>query len=128
MVEPNGVTVLLLEDDDDFRESLIDGLESYGFNVAAAAHIDAIHQQHLLDHASIAVLDLMLEREQSSSLVRYIKVHPRHKDLQIIMISGYDHASKRALMWGADHFLKKPFKVADLVDKIDAVLGIAREH
>jgi two-component system OmpR family response regulator len=117
------VTILLLEDDADLRETLTDGLSGAGYHVFPVSSVSEAYNHALLDQTHIAVLDLVLEHGQSTPVLMYIQRHPTYRHIKTIVMSGYDYAPRSADIFGADRFLKKPFKVAALIAMIQELQG-----
>jgi DNA-binding response OmpR family regulator len=115
--------ILLMEDDDDFRQLLADGLESVGFSVTQAARSDQIMTGGLGDPINAAVIDMSLEDGPCAAAIRYLRAHPQHATAKLIVMSGYDYAQKGAKAWGADLFLKKPISFERLLEAL-ATLGV----
>jgi len=114
-------TILLVDDDNDLRETLAEGLEGAGFEVVQAGNL-----QHLLAKLpgmklSAIIVDLMLAGDSGATLLGYIKAHPRLKPIKCIMMSGYEHAESSAKMWQADLFLRKPLTIAKLVEGLKKI-------
>lgn len=116
-------TVLLVEDDEDLRTILAEGLERVGYRVIQGASTEQVMGHALPETLHAAILDMSLEDGPARNLLIFLRQNPAYKGLKIIAISGYDYALKAAQAWGADLFLKKPISLARLLGTF-AQLGI----
>ncbi|RKY20033.1 MAG: regulator [Planctomycetota bacterium] len=117
--------VLIVDDDAEIVELIADVLVRDGrFEVkTAASGYDAgvLTQQFRPD---LILLDYMLPDVNGSVVCRTIRKNPEFENIKIIIVSGVikqdeiDHLLKS----GAEDFIKKPFNIAGLTDKISAVL------
>jgi DNA-binding response OmpR family regulator len=117
--------VLLVEDDDRISEPLIRVLRAEGFEVDhVAAGTDALHA---LDDSrpDLVLLDLTLPDIDGLDVCR--KVRGEHPDLPIIMLTARAEEMDVivGLNAGADDYVAKPFRLAELVARIRARLRIA---
>jgi CheY-like chemotaxis protein len=116
-------TVLFVEDDEDLRTVLAEGLERVGYRVIQAASTEQVLSRDLPAPIHAAILDMSLEDGPARNLLMFLRNDPNYTGLKIIAISGYDYALKAAQAWGADLFLKKPISLARLLGTF-AQLGI----
>jgi DNA-binding response OmpR family regulator len=119
--------VLLVEDDDRISEPLIRVLRSEGFEVAhVAAGMDALAS--VGDHCpDLVLLDLMLPDIDGLDVCR--KLRGDHPGLPIIMLTARAEEMDVivGLNAGADDYVAKPFRLAELVARIRARLRLV-EH
>jgi CheY-like chemotaxis protein len=105
-------TVLLVDDDNGFRESLAEGLLAFGFQVHEAANgIDAFD---LLEHMEVpdaVVLDLSMPGMHGWEFLEELRDDPPLSKLPVIVLTG----SADARAPDADALLHKPVALADLV-------------
>lgn len=120
-------TILLVDDDIDFRESLADILEDRGFSVLQACNgIEGLRffKNHSVD---LVISDVLMPDEDGTILIRKIKAaSPAAK---VIMISGggrisADRYLEMVDMLGADDVLKKPFSSEQIFALIDRQIGL----
>jgi DNA-binding response OmpR family regulator len=71
----------------------------------------------------VVLLDLMLPRVDGFDVLRLL--HERQPDpfpyVIVVSAAGGDEKRKRALELGADEYIPKPFKLAGLVERIQAL-------
>ena len=119
--------VLLVDDDAEIIELMVDVLQHDGrFTVkTASTGYDAgiMTQQFQPD---LILLDYMLPDINGNIVCQTIRRNPDFSDTKIIIISGVINQSEidDLLKAGAEDFLKKPFSIVELVEKIVAVLHV----
>ena len=122
-----GTAVLLVEDDDRISEPLIRVLRSEGFEVHhVGAGIPAI-ESVAVARPDLVLLDLTLPDIDGLDVCR--KIRANHPDLPIIMLTARAEEMDVivGLNAGADDYVAKPFRLAELVARIRARLRII-EH
>lgn len=127
LAHPTTAAVLLVEDDDRISEPLIRVLRSEGFDVehvaAGTPALDAVRERR----PGIVLLDLTLPDVDGLDVCR--KIRSDHPDLPIIMLTARAEEMDVivGLNAGADDYVAKPFRLAELVARIRARLRIV-EH
>ncbi len=115
-------SVLVVEDEEKIRAALTDFLEFHGFNVAEA--VDGLEAERTVAERQfdLILLDLMLPKISGEQLCSKW----RHEGLQtpIIMLTAKGQEKERVagLNLGADDYITKPFSLAELLARINAVL------
>jgi CheY-like chemotaxis protein len=105
-------TVLVVEDDDDSRESLADVLRDEGYDVQAAC--DGVEALDYLNGASLPaamVLDMRMPRMGGAEVLRLVRGRPRLAGLPICVLSGNVEEAD-----AADLVIEKPLLVTRLVE------------
>jgi len=71
------------------------------------------------------ILDIMMSGMDGLTLCRAIKADPEMRETKVIMISGkaFSVEKDRAMRYGADLFLEKPYEIHSFKDKITSVVG-----
>ena len=112
-------TVLLAEDDRALRRYLEVVLRRAGYEVLPAADgLEAM--KALLSNAVDAVVtDALMPHLSGHELCRFLREHPRLKDLPVVLLSGSDPS---ALNEGADLHLSKPVRADELADSLARLL------
>ena len=119
--------VLIVDDDVEIVELIVDVLTRDGrFDVkSASSGYDAgiVTEQF---HPDVIILDYMLPDVNGNIVCQTIRRNPEFTDTRIIIVSGVVNQSeiKDLLKAGAEDFIKKPFNITDLVDKIAGVLQL----
>jgi excisionase family DNA binding protein len=119
--------VLIVDDDPEIVELMVDVLTRDGrFDVkTASSGYDAglITQQFCPD---LIILDYMLPDVNGNVVCHTIKSNAEFLNTKIIIVSGVVNESEISDMLesGAEDFMKKPFNITELVDKISGVLQL----
>ena len=119
----NGQRTLLLEDDDDLREILRLTLEDAGCQVIDVADGDLAHKLLMRSAFDLAVIDMMVPNRSGQDILELAKSF----GTTLIAISGDPHlAAKDVYNRGAHVFVRKPFKLDDVVQAAVRHLGQAK--
>lgn len=112
--------VLLVEDDPGVREALKLGLELEGYVVVEAEN-GAEGLRKLGDNPDLIVLDVLLPGGDGFGVLREIR---RMSPVPVLMLTALDEVEWRVkgLREGADDYLVKPYALAELVARLEALL------
>ena len=126
-VLPTSTAVLLVEDDERISEPLIRVLRSEGFEVHHVESGEPAIESVLTVRPDLVLLDLTLPDIDGLDVCRTIRA--THADLPIIMLTARAEEMDVivGLNAGADDYVAKPFRLAELVARIRARLRIV-EH
>jgi two-component system chemotaxis response regulator CheY len=85
---------------------------------------DALKQQ-ITKPASLVISDFNMPKLDGLGLLRAIRAHPPVAKTAFIMLTGRADRElvQRAAQFGVNNYLVKPFTVATLKEKIEAVFG-----
>jgi len=120
--------VLIVDDDAEIVELISDILSREGgFEIRTASsgyEAGMITQQFRPD---LILLDYMLPDVNGNVVCQTIRKNPEFENTRIIIISGVIKQDEidQLLRAGAQEFLKKPFNISDLLDKVNAALQVA---
>ncbi|MDI7266887.1 MAG: response regulator [Myxococcota bacterium] len=114
--------VLVVDDENDIRGLIARVLREAGFEVVEAAKgTDALRAVQTM-MPDLLVLDAMLPEIHGFDVCRRIKNSERYRHIPVIMISavyrGWRFAHDLKKSYGVDHFMEKPFKISELLDKV----------
>lgn len=114
-------TVLLAEDDRALRRYLEVVLSRAGYEVLTAADgLEAM--KALLSHAVDAVVtDALMPHLSGHELCRFLREHPKLKDIPVILLSG--ESSARHDEAGANLYLSKPVPAEELSASLARLLA-----
>ena len=120
--EKNGkVKVLIVDDDVEIVELMVDVLSRDGrFDIrTAGSGYDAGLKTEQF-RPDVIILDYMLPDVNGNIVCKTIKSNPDFESIRIIIVSGVANPEEvqDLLNAGATEFIKKPFNIADLVDRI----------
>ena len=119
-------TVLVIDDDPDFRASVGRLLRSLGINVQLFASIAEFFASTPPDCPTCLVLDIRLPGQSGLDLQRELAA--ANREIPIIFVTGHGDIpmTVQAMKRGAIEFLTKPFRDQDLLDAIQ--LGLSRDR
>lgn len=122
-----GATVLLIEDEPGLIRTLTDRLSAEGYGVHHAATGAAGVQAGLTGAADVILLDVMLPDRDGFEVLAELR--QRGVVTPVIMVTARDPVEDKvaALRGGADDYLTKPFRVVELLARIEAVLRRSRQ-
>jgi CheY-like chemotaxis protein len=109
--------VLIVDDDDAVRRTLVQLLSSRGYRVLEASDGDEAWSLLQTEPLDIVISDLQMPKCDGRELCQRIREEPSLSDLRIVIISG----SLEALDPGqlrCDRVLIKPIPVAELLDEV----------
>lgn len=118
-------SILIVEDDPHFRETLIDAMalhnvQAHGVMTGADA-VAAIQDKT----PSLILMDVQLPDTHGFDLCRRMKTYPQMKDVPIVFLSArYTEAADRAegLLAGAEAYLSKPVNLDVLWEEVNYLL------
>ena len=116
------VRVLVVEDDRPVRTSLEVALREEGYEVCACENANDVQRVVEQFRPDLAVLDVRLGTGPDGySTARLLRAHG---EVAVIMLTAADTVAERleGFSSGADDYIVKPFSVAELLARIEAVL------
>lgn len=121
-----GLSILVVEDNLDGRESLRDLLEVWGHDVDLAEDGRQGLERALAAPHDVALIDIGLPGLDGNEVARGIRAAPSTDDISLIAMTGYGRPEdrRRAFQAGFDTYLVKPVDPADLA----RLLGDVRPH
>ncbi len=114
--------VLLVEDDSAVRDAVEIAFQGEGYDVQAEADGSSIEQLVESFHPDVAILDVRLPvGPDGYTMVRRLR---QLDDLPVVLLTSADSLDDRlsGFRAGADDYLSKPFSMAELVARVQAVL------
>ncbi|MCD4831914.1 MAG: response regulator [Anaerohalosphaeraceae bacterium] len=119
--------LLIVDDDAEIVELMVDVLQRDGrfeIKTASTGYDAGIATQQF--RPDLILLDYMLPDINGNIVCKSIRQNPEFASTRIIIISGVINQSEidDLLNSGAEAFIKKPFSIVELIDKIAAVLEI----
>jgi CheY-like chemotaxis protein len=113
---PEPVHILLVEDDQDSRESLSEALRAEGYSVVTAG--DGQQALDLLEDGvrpSLVLMDLKLPRVSGWDILKYLHTEPRLRHVPAIVVTGVPKDTVKVV---ADAVFEKPLDHARLFETI----------
>lgn len=124
---PASRKILVVEDDHDLRRMMQIMLKSVAEVVVAVDGMDAYAMLRNGMRPSLIITDVMMPRMDGLSLVRRLKEDDELSRIPVIMLTAKDGPKDfvAGINSGARHYLTKPFKQDELVEKVKGTLGKA---
>jgi excisionase family DNA binding protein len=126
-IESGKRRVLIVDDDDEIVELIVEVLERDGrFEVKTASSGYEAGMATQRFRPELILLDYMLPDVNGNVVCQTIRRNPEFENIKIIIVSGVVKEDEIAqlLKSGAEDFIKKPFNITELTDKITSVLQI----
>jgi CheY-like chemotaxis protein len=124
----HAATVMVVDDNEVFRELLVDALTRNGYRVLAADSVGGAMEALTESRTSVDLLltDVVMPDGSGNELSRNIQM--RFPDIKVLFMSGYSdellvHSDVQEVMDSKDSFLQKPFLTEDLLKKVRQKLG-----
>jgi len=118
--------ILIVEDEEAIRTGLQDVLVYHGYEVDYAADGNSGLQKALGGTFDLVLLDVMLPGMDGLEVCNCIREADREQPIIMLTAKSADEDIIQGLSLGADDYVAKPFSVAQLVLRIQAVLRRAR--
>ena len=111
----NAPTILLVDDDEVFRQRLARAFADRGFEVSDAANVAAAEALLQQDTPEFAVIDLRMPGRSGLELVHIL--HQLDATSNMVVLTGYGSIATalEAVRLGATHYLTKPADVDDIL-------------
>jgi CheY-like chemotaxis protein len=122
-VNASGVTVLLVDDDSEFRESLRDLLHAEGHRVVCARDGSDAVAAMSAHRPQVVLLDYVMPKVDGASLLRTLRQSAATRDLGIVMMSGLPEEMVRPVCEGYDVYLSKPIDAEALLAAVEKALA-----
>jgi DNA-binding response OmpR family regulator len=113
-------TILVVEDDENLRETLLEALEAEGYRTIGAGDGRDALARFRADHPDLVLLDLMLPELSGIEVTRIIRAE---SGVPIVMLTarGSEVDKVVGLEIGADDYVTKPFSVRELTARLRAI-------
>jgi two-component system, chemotaxis family, chemotaxis protein CheY len=126
MPASSAISVLIVDDQMTIRSLVRSGLQQLGFkDIREAADGEAALRELLAKPAHLVISDYNMPKLDGLGLLRAVRAHPPFRSMAFIMLTGRADTDlvKRAVQFGVNNYLVKPFTVQVLKEKIEAVFG-----
>jgi UDP-3-O-acyl N-acetylglucosamine deacetylase len=118
-------TILIVDDEDDVRESVREVLTDEGYRVVDTGDGTAVLQMIEEEKPGLILLDIWMAQADGIGLLKEIK--NKEPDINVVMISGHGniHTAVTATKFGAFDFIEKPLSLDGLLLTVRRALGEA---
>lgn len=119
------MTVMIVDDQDDFREILTTYLEEEGYFVMQAGDGAAALRDIRFRKPDLILLDIIMPNVDGYEVCRALKADPETADIPIVFLSAKTSLSDKLTGYvsGGQRFLCKPFDMDELEDCLGAMLN-----
>ncbi|GAC1316484.1 MAG: hypothetical protein NVSMB12_13300 [Acidimicrobiales bacterium] len=121
---------LVVEDTEALRAVMTVALESAGYRVVTASDGAATIAAVRDETPDVVLLDLVLPDSPGLEILDHLKAEPRTAAAPVLVVTARDETSVTAdaLRRGAHDLVVKPFRMPDLLARVDAAVRMKREH
>lgn len=116
-------SVLVVDDEFGIARLLEDVLTDEGHRVALAANGRQALEKLAAERPDLVLADYMMPIMDGAELLRAMAADPRFKDIPVVLMSSIPEAAVAERCLGYVRFVRKPFKIADIVDIVAALAG-----
>lgn len=117
------IKVLVVDDDQNIRDSILELLTLEGYQVDSAANGKEALEKLSSLKPDVVLTDYLMPEMDGITLCKILKNNPETMDIGVILITGVNDLDTRVkgLLAGADDFLNKPFMVPELKARIKSL-------
>ena len=118
--------ILIADDEPDNRSLLVQMLTPIGFQIREVTNGAEAIREFTAWQPHLILMDMRMPTMDGYEAIRLIRVKPRGKEVKIISVtaSAFEENRQESLKIGTDEFLRKPFREAELFEKIQKLLGV----
>ena len=116
--------ILLADDDLTIRSLVRMSLEGQGYDMIEAKDGEEALEQILIEAPDLVVLDVMMPGLTGWEITKYIRQREGYEGTLILMLTavGEDVNAMTAPLYGADHYLDKPFDTDEIAEVVRSLL------
>jgi two-component system chemotaxis response regulator CheY len=127
MPASSSISCLIVDDQQTMRSLVRTGLQQLGFRtIYEAPDGEEGLRQMLARPIQLVISDYNMPKLDGLGLLRAIRSHPPIQKTAFIMLTGRADKElvQRAVQFGVNNYLVKPFTVGTLKEKIEAIFGV----
>jgi twitching motility two-component system response regulator PilH len=112
--------VLVVDDSPTDLQMLSAAVRSVGYEVVTAVDGEEALAKAAASHPTVVLLDIVLPKKNGFQVCRQLKSAPETRDIKVILVSSKNQESDKfwGLKQGADDYIAKPYRDADLIAAI----------
>src|SRR5258708_7006024 len=120
--------ILVADDDASLVRTLSWIVKEHGYEVTTVPGGEGLLQRVEQDRPDLLLLDIMMPKVDGLQLLERLKSDDRFKDLPVLMVSSMppEEETVKSLGLGAADFISKPFRVKELLARVEAHLRVGR--
>ncbi|HTE66149.1 MAG TPA: diguanylate cyclase [Candidatus Binatia bacterium] len=128
MAATAGSRILVADDDESLVKTLTWILKEHGYDVAVCPGGEGLLAKLEETKPALLLLDIMMPKVDGLQLLERLKQDERYRELPVLMVSSMppEDATVRALGLGAADFIAKPFRVRELLARIEAHIRLGQ--
>lgn len=117
-----GKKIIAVEDDLDFRESMVEYLTLAGFDITGVGSALEFYQAITRQQFQLAIVDIGLPDQDGLVLAKYIR---NNTDMRIVMLTAQSSLDGKITAYrsGADTYLVKPIDFAELAASLQSMFA-----
>ncbi|WP_269715604.1 response regulator [Caulobacter sp. NIBR2454] len=126
MPAASSISVLVVDDQLTMRALVRNGLQQIGFrDVREAADGEEALKNVVAKPVNLIISDFNMPKMDGLALLRAVRAHPPISKVAFVMLTGRADRElvQRAVQFGVNNYLVKPFTVQVLREKIEQVFG-----
>lgn len=122
--QPGSGTLLVVEDNDDVRQTMSEMLRTLGYTVLEASRPQDALRLAAINTPDLLITDVVLPEMRGAELARALNV--MHPEMKVLFISGYTENTiiEQGELKPGVEFLAKPFTMAQLSAKVKQILEV----
>lgn len=117
--------ILIVEDEESLLklESIL--LSSKGYSVTGVMDGNSALEEITANRPDLVVLDIMLPELDGFEVCKRVKENPATRNIPVVMLTAKKNSQDQArgMQVGADAYITKPFKSAQVIDVIESLLN-----
>ena len=120
--------ILVADDDQSLVKTLTWILKEHNYTVVVAPGGEGLLALVEEERPNLLLLDIMMPKVDGLQLLERLKRDERFRDLPVLMVSSMppEEATVRSLGLGAADFISKPFRVKELLARVEAHLRVGQ--
>src|SRR5467141_798010 len=120
--------ILVADDDQSLLRTLTWILKEHGYTVVAVPGGEGLLTKLEEERPQLLLLDIMMPKVDGLQLLERLKSDERYRDLPVLMVSSMppEEATVKSLGLGAADFIAKPFRVRELLARVEAHIRVGQ--
>ena len=118
--------ILVIDDDDDFRDLARMIFEDHGIDMAEAEDGETGLEMIAANKPDLVLLDILLPNMDGQEVLKRLKENPATKEIPVVVCSTTFHEEarvRRTKQMGAADYIRKPIPADQLAKRVEKVLG-----